>query len=70
MNLQRMIVIPDHTFEKWKNIVLDDEKMSNLDKNMKSILNNTKLNDITKWQLQCASSSKSRTIKLQLPLKV
>lgn len=51
MNLQRMIVIPSHTFEKWKNIVIHDQKLSDLDKNMKSILNNTKLNDVTKWQL-------------------
>jgi hypothetical protein len=51
MNLQRMIVIPSHTFEKWKNIVIHDQKLSDLDKNMKLILNNTKLNDFTKWQL-------------------
>lgn len=51
MNLQRMIVIPSHTFEKWKRVVLHDQKLSSLDKNMKSILNNSKLNDISKWQL-------------------
>lgn len=51
MNLQRMIVIPAHTFEKWKNFIIHDEKMSDLDRNMKSILNNTKLTDVTKWQL-------------------
>lgn len=51
MNLQRMIVIPGHTFEKWKNIIIQDDKMSELDKNMKVILHNSKLDDMSKWHL-------------------
>ena len=51
MNLQRMIVVPPHTFEIWKNILIHDTRMTDLDKKVKSILNNKKLNDISKWQL-------------------
>lgn len=50
MNLQRMIIVPAHTFEKWKHIITYDKRMSDLDRNMKSILNNTSLNDLSKWQ--------------------
>lgn len=51
MNLQRMILIPGHTFEKWKNIFIHDDKMSDLDKNMRTILHNAKLDDMSKWHL-------------------
>lgn len=51
MNLQRMIVVPAHTFEKWKKIVVHDDKMNDLDKNMKIILHNSKLDDMSKWHL-------------------
>lgn len=50
-NLQRMIVIPSEIFEKIKHFVLDDSKLSELDKNMKSILRNNKLTDLNKWHL-------------------
>lgn len=50
-NLQRMIIIPPEIFEKIKKIVLDDSKLSELDKNMKSILRNNKLTDLNKWHL-------------------
>lgn len=49
MSLQRMIVIPPDTFERWKNIVVEDKKLSDLDQEMKKILYNNKLNDIDKW---------------------
>lgn len=50
-NLQRMVVMPPDTFDRWKKIVLEDTKLSCLDKELKNILYNTKLNDISKWQL-------------------
>lgn len=49
--LQRMIVIPPAIFEKFKHIVLEDDQLSSLDKNMKSILHNKKLSDLNKWHL-------------------
>lgn len=49
MSLQRMIVIPGDTFERWKKIVTEDKKLSNLDREMKKILFNNKLNDVSKW---------------------
>jgi len=49
--LQRMIVIPPEIFEKFKHIVLEDAQLSSLDKNMKSILRNKKLSDLSKWHL-------------------
>jgi len=50
-NLQRMIVIPPEIFEKFKHLVLEDEQLTDLDKMMKSILYNKKLNDLNKWHL-------------------
>lgn len=50
-NLQRMIVIQPEIFEKIKKILIDDSKLSELDKNMKSILRNNKLTDLNKWHL-------------------
>ncbi len=46
-NLQKMIVIPSNVFEQWKTI--EDEKLTELDKSMKKILFNSKLDNITKW---------------------
>lgn len=48
-NLQRMIVIPPEIFDKWKHIIVEDKKLTELDKNMKNILYNKSLNDINKW---------------------
>ena len=63
MNLQRMIVVPAHTFEKWKNILIHNTRITDL--KVKSILNNKKLNDISKWQLYkqifCHSEIQRRT---------
>lgn len=50
-NLQRMIVIQPEIFEKIKKILIEDSKLSELDKNMKSILRNNKLTDLNKWHL-------------------
>lgn len=50
-NLQRMIVIPPDIFEKFKHAVLEDGQLTELDKNMKSILHNNKLTDLNKWHL-------------------
>lgn len=47
--LQRMIVIPPEVFDKWKHIITEDEKLSDLDKRMKTILFNKSINDINKW---------------------
>lgn len=49
MSLQRMIVIPPDTFERWKNIVVEDKKLSELDREMRKILYDNKLNTISKW---------------------
>lgn len=48
-NLQRMIVIPPDVFDKWKHIITEDEKLTQLDKKMKNIIYNKHLNDIDKW---------------------
>lgn len=48
-NLQRMIVIPPDVFDKWKHIITEDEKLTQLDKKMKNIIYNKNLNDIDKW---------------------
>ncbi len=47
--LQRMIVLPPETFEKWKKLILEDSKLSSLDKEMKKILYNKNLNGLDKW---------------------
>lgn len=44
-----MIVLPPETFEKWKHIITDDTQLSALDKEMKKILYNKKLNALNKW---------------------
>lgn len=46
-----MIVIPPDTFERWKNIMVQDKNLSDLDQKMKKILYNNKLNDVDKWHL-------------------
>lgn len=48
-NLQRMIIIPPDVFDKWKHIITEDQKLSQLDKSMKSIINNKNMNEIDKW---------------------
>lgn len=48
-HLQRMIVIPPEIFEKFKHIVTEDQKLTELDKKMKTILYDKNLNDINKW---------------------
>lgn len=73
-NLQRMIVIPPEIFEKWKHIISEDQKLSILDKKMRDILFNSKLNDINKWyqyreNLLKYSFSKKGSIKLSHTLK-
>lgn len=47
--LQRMIVIPPEVFDKWKHIITEDTKLSDLDKRMKTILFDKNINDINKW---------------------
>lgn len=51
MSLQRMIVIPSDTFDRWKKIVMEDKKLSDLDREMRNILFNHKLNTVKKWHL-------------------
>lgn len=48
-NLQRMIIIPPEVFNKWKHIITEDQKLTDLDKKMKNIIYNNNLNDIDKW---------------------
>lgn len=48
-NLQRMIVISPEIFDKWKKIITEDQILSELDKSMRNILFNNKLDDIKKW---------------------
>lgn len=47
--MQRMIVIPPDTFERWKKIIIEDKKLSGLDQEMKKILYDSKLNTLSKW---------------------
>lgn len=49
MSLQRMIIIPPDVFEKWRHIIIDDKRISELDRKMKNIIYNKNLNDIDKW---------------------
>lgn len=46
-----MVVVPPELFDKWKDVFLEDQKLSFLDKEMKNVLNNSKLDDINKWYL-------------------
>ena len=62
-NLQRMIVIPPEIFEKFKHLVLGDEQLTDLDKMMKSILYNKKLNDLNKWHLYRQNLIKYSSVK-------
>ncbi len=48
-NLQRMIIIPPEVFDKWKNIITEDQQLSQLDKSMRNIIYNKNLNEIDKW---------------------
>lgn len=73
-NLQRMIIIPPDIFNKWKHIITEDQKLSELDKSMKKILYNTNINDINKWHqyrenLLKYTFSKKRDLKLNHLLK-
>lgn len=44
-----MIVLPPETFEKWKHMIVEDSKLSLLDKEMKKILYDKNLNVLDKW---------------------
>jgi hypothetical protein len=46
-----MLVLPPEVYEKFKNEIQDDRNLSMLDKKMKAILKNKKLNPIQKWYL-------------------
>lgn len=46
-----MIVVPPNLFENWKKVILEDDKLSSLDKEMKSILYDKKINNIDKWNM-------------------
>lgn len=48
-NLQRMIMIPPEVFDKWKHIITEDQNLNDLDRNMKKILYDKKINNINKW---------------------
>lgn len=48
-NLQRMIVIPPDLFQYFKDTVYEDKELGSLDKEMRKILRNKKLNSTQKW---------------------
>jgi hypothetical protein len=48
MGLQRMIVLPPETFERWKHLIVDDARLSTLDKEMKRMLYDKKLDSLNK----------------------
>lgn len=51
MSLQKMFIIPPEIFEKWKHMTMMDKRLSDLDRQMKSVLYNNKLPDMEKWHL-------------------
>lgn len=46
-----MFIVPPEIFEKWKDFLVEDKRLSDLDKQMKNILYNNKITDLEKWQL-------------------
>lgn len=50
-NLQRMLVIPPTLFEKWRELILEDKHLTDLDLKMKKIIKLKNVPTGKKWYL-------------------
>lgn len=64
-NLVKMYVLPEETFNKWKVSVDYVKSFSPFDREMKRILYDKKLNDVTKWHLYRQNLMKYTNMKRQ-----
>lgn len=67
--LERMYVLPEDTFKKYKDAIDNEKQMSMLDKQMKQVLNRRDLSVYNKWYLYRQLLSKYETFKRYLRSK-